>query len=94
MDNTVEYIDNSRRSTVQEKFSPSVMWLRDTGTLNKIKFDVLNPSISIPDAKVRLNQPLILRQLGIIMIILLVGLTVAFIVFLYELWMSRSKDNT
>ena len=60
------------------------MWLRDTGILEKVKNDVMNPPIPIPDPKVRYNQPLILRQLGIIMITLIVGLFIATIAFLVE----------
>ena len=62
-----------------------MMWLRDTGILNKLKYDVMNPPIPIPDAKVRHNQPLNLRQLGISVIILVVGLFIALILFLVEL---------
>ena len=61
------------------------MWLRDTGVLDKVKYDVLNPPIAIPDPTVRHKQPLILRQLGIVMIILVVGLAIGTLVFLIEL---------
>ena len=61
------------------------MWLRDTGILDKVKYDIMNPPIQIPDPTVRHNQPLILRQLGIIMIILVVGLAIGAIVFFVEL---------
>ena len=60
------------------------MWLRDTGILEKIKNDVMNPPIPMPPPRVRLNQPLILRQLGIIMITLIVGLFIATMAFLVE----------
>ena len=72
-------------------FSTTTMWLRDTGILNKLKYDVMNPPIPIPDAKVRLKQPLNLWQLAIVMIILLVGLNVALVVFLLEVGMRRKK---
>ena len=52
------------------------MWLRDTGVLTKLRYDVLNPPILIPDPKVRNNQPLNNWQLGIIMIIYLVGVMI------------------
>ena len=61
------------------------MWLRDTGILERIKYDVFRPGIQTPDPRVRHNQPLILRQLGIIMIVLVVGLFIATIVFFLEL---------
>ena len=61
------------------------MWLRDTGILDKVKYDFMNPPIAIPDPTVRHNQPLILSQLGIIMIVLVVGLAIGTIAFLVEL---------
>ena len=79
----------------QALFSSSIMWLKDTGILNKLKYDVMNPPIPIPDPKLRHKQPLILKQLGIILIILVVGLIIAFLVFLLEvsirrhMWMSK-----
>ena len=60
------------------------MWLRDTGVLTKLRYDVLNPPILIPDPKVRHNQPLNNWQLGIIMIIYLVGLLISILVFIGE----------
>ena len=65
------------------------MWLTDTGILDKLKIDALNPPIPIPDPKLRHKQPLILRQLGIIMIILVVGLALALIVFILEVWLCQ-----
>ena len=65
-------------------FKITFMWLKDTGILDKLKYDVMNPPIPIPDPTVRHNQPLILKQLGIIMIILVVGLTIGTIVFFIE----------
>ena len=74
------------------------MWLRDTGILDKVKNDVANPPIPIPDPTVRQNQPLILRQLGIILIILIVGLVIGIIAFFLELFFRpkarQSPDPT
>ena len=61
------------------------MWLRDTGILEKVKKYVMNPPRHIPAPRVRFNQPLILRQFGIIMIIMIVGLFISITVFLVEL---------
>ena len=58
-----------------------------------MKYDVMNPPIHVPKAMVRQNQPLILRQLGIIMIILVVGLFIATIVFLVELLKKPKLNN-
>ena len=68
----------------QALFSSSIMWLKDTGILNKLKYDVMDPPIPIPDPKLRHKQPLILKQLGIILIILVVGHIIAFVVFIME----------
>ena len=53
----------------------------------------MSPPIPVPKAIVRQNQPLILRQLGIIMIILVVGLFIATIVFLLELLKKPKLKN-
>ena len=70
---------------LKSKFTKAIMWLKDTGILDKIKYDVMNPPIPIPDPTVRHKQPLILRQLGIIMIVLVVGLAIATFIFFIEL---------
>lgn len=61
------------------------MCLKDTGILEKIRNDVLKPGIQILQPNVRHNQPLILQQLGIIMIVLVAGLIIATIGFMVEL---------
>ena len=77
----------------QDKFKQSIMWLKDTGILDKIRYDVLKPGIQTPQPRVRHNKPLILQQLGIIMIIVIVGLFISIIVFLMELFKtSHSVD--
>ena len=70
------------------------MWLKDTGIIDKVKYDVMNPPIPIPDPTVRHKQPLILRQLGIIMIILVVGLAIGTIVFFVELFIRSKPQKT
>ena len=70
------------------------MWLRDTGILEKIKYDVMNAPIPIPDPQVMYNQPLILRQLGIIMIVLVVGLFISTLVFFVELFKKQERRNS
>ena len=69
------------------------MWLKDTGILKKLKDDVMNPPMPILRPKVRHNQPLILRQLGITMIILVVGLFIAILAFVGELCSNRRKTD-
>ena len=60
------------------------MWLRDTGTLERMNNGIMRPPELIPDPQVRRNQPLILEQLGIIMIVQLAGLLLGTIIFLVE----------
>ena len=69
------------------------MWLRDTGILERIKYDVFRPGIQTPDPRVRRNKPLILKQLGIVLIVLVVGLFIATIVFLLELTKKPMLNN-
>ena len=64
------------------------MWLKDTGILNRVKDDVMIPPIPKPDPKVRHNEPLNLEQLGIILIILVVGLSIGTLALLVELLMK------
>ena len=61
--------------------------------MNKLKYDVMNPPMPIPPPNVRHNQPLILGQLGITMISIAVGLFIAILVFLGELWLNRKKND-
>lgn len=77
---------------VKDILKSPIMWLRDTGILDKLKYDVLNPGIHIPDPVVRHNESLTLGQLGIIMIILIVGLLIGTIVFMVEL-LKKPKLN-
>ena len=74
-------------------FTNATMWLKDTGILDKLKHDIMNPPIPIPDPTVRHKQPLILRQLGIIMIILIVGLATATLAFFIELCKRPKSRN-
>ena len=76
------------------KFTHAIMWLKDTGIIDKVKYDVMNPPIPIPDPTMRQKQPLILRQLGIIMIILVVGLAIGTIVFFVELCIRSKPQKT
>ena len=73
---------------VKGKLEESIMWLKDTGILNRVKDDVMIPPIPKPDPKVRHNEPLNLEQLGIILIILVVGLVMGLLAFLVELLMK------
>ena len=71
--------------TLQGLFQNDVMWLRDTGILDKMKYDMLKTEMSDPLPKVWKDKPLNLYQLGIIMIITLLGVTSSIMVFIWEL---------
>ena len=60
------------------------MWLRDTGVLNKIRYDGLIQPIPIPLPKVWKDEPLNLYQLGVIMIVFVFGMVSSICVFLFE----------
>ena len=70
----------------QELFQDDIMWLRDTGVLNKMKNDVLNlhsiPAEPLP--RVWKDKPLNLTQLGITMILFVCGVASSLVVFFYE----------
>ena len=61
------------------------------GVLEKIKYEIIRPPLHIPDPKVRHDQPLIISQLGIVMIILAVGHILSLPVFFCEILKGRGK---
>ena len=61
------------------------MWLQDTGILKKLRDDELNAPVPIPDLKVRVNQPLTFYQIGIALVVQVVGLCIAIAAFAAEL---------
>ena len=67
------------------------MWLRDTGILERLKYDIVRPPLPIPYPRVRRDQPLIISQLGIVMIVLAAGLGLSIVVLLGELVKGRGK---
>ena len=77
----------------QSAFGDVIMWLRDTGILEKLKYDIVRPPLSIPYPKVRRDQPLIMSQLGIVVIVLAAGLSLSLPVFFCELVKGRGKKN-
>ena len=70
------------------------MWLRDTGALEGMKNNIMRPPERILDPKVRRNQPLSLRQLGMIMIVQVIGLSIGTIIFLMEVLKKAIKKKS
>ena len=69
------------------------MWLRDTGILTRIKDGIFPPHISAQYPKARDKQPLSIRQLGIVFLVLPTGITLSIIVFILELFKNSSKEG-
>ena len=61
------------------------MWLQDSGVFRKIESDMIRPPFAVPYPKLRRDKPLILSQLGIVMIVWAVGLVLSLPVFFCEL---------
>ena len=70
-----------------------VMWLRDTGVLDKMKYDMLMTETPKPLPRVWKNEPLNQYQLGIVMIILLLGIISSIFVFVWELLRINKNDS-
>ena len=68
------------------------MWLRDTGALERMKNGIMRPPEQILDPIVRSNQPLIITQLGIIMIVQVIGLLLGTLIFLMEV-LKKAKEK-
>ena len=75
----------------------ATMWLRDTGILHKIRYDVIkrsnNYTMKIPRPKVQpKDHSLTIKEVGITIVILAIGLSfsiIAFLVELFHIWRSR-----
>ena len=61
------------------------MWLRDTGILNRLTFDIKRPATLVPDPKVRNKLPLTTQQLNSTLLSVLVGSLLSVMVFLLEI---------
>ena len=79
--------------TLQDLFQNDIMWLRDTGVLDKMKNDMMETDMPDPIPKVWKDKPLNLFQLGIIMIICLFGVIASIVVFMWELYRSSGKEG-
>ena len=72
-------------------FQDDIMWLRDMGILDKFQFDTIRPLLSIPERRVRTDQPLTMSQLGIVMIVLTGGFVLSMSVFCSEVMLGKGK---
>ena len=90
---TLVLIFDTTTFSFQSTFQNDVMWLRDSGILDKLKYDIIIPPFPILDPKVRRDQPLVMNQLGIVIIVLAVGLILSLPVFFCEFMKGRGKNN-
>ena len=65
--------------------------MRDMGILKKFQLDTLRPLRSIPEQRVRADEPLTMSQLGIVMIVLTGGLVLSLSVFCCEVMLGKRK---
>ena len=79
---------------IQKAFHKDVLWLHDTGVLARLKDDITRSPPLIPNEKVRRDQPLIMSQLGIVVIILAVGHVLSLPVFFCELMVGRGRKTS
>ena len=69
------------------------MWLRDTGVLNRLMYDIV-PSLDVVPVPILRNKlPLTIVQLGITMILFLVGIALSTATFFMELYVCKGKKN-
>ena len=69
---------------LQVLFHNTTLLLRDSGILNMLYEHALNAPAIIPYAKVRVNQPLNLYQLGTAFMVMAGGLVLGIVAFLVE----------
>ena len=78
-----------KQFTFQHALQSDIMWLQDTGILERLKYDIAMPPIIIPRPVARHNEPLNISQMAITMILLLSGLVISILVFLFEVLNNR-----
>ena len=61
------------------------------GILDKFQLDTFRPLISIPELRLRTDNPLTMSQLGIVMIVLTGGLVLSMSVFCSEVMLGKGK---
>ena len=67
------------------------MWLQNTGLLDKLSIDVLDPPLEIPLPKIKVDEALDVKQLATADIVMLFGIVISSFLFLGELC-SRSPN--
>ena len=75
----------------QNLLNNSTQWLRDTGVLAKLTDDELNAPVPIPDPKLRIDQPISIKELGIAFAGYSVGMALALFYIIWELCTNRKS---
>ena len=68
------------------------MWLQDTGILNKLRDDELNPPTPIPLPKVKISQPLSVSQLAAAFLLAAAGIVMSITVFCGEFFKGKKSQ--
>ena len=59
-----EFTFDNIKAHLQDLFEGPIMWLQNTGLLDKFFIEVLNPPPQIPLKKIRVNEALNVKQLA------------------------------
>ena len=69
------------------------MWLRDSGILNRLMYDIVPSLNNVPVSILRNNLPLTIVQLGVTMILFLIGIAFSIFTFFMEVVLCKRKKN-
>ena len=86
-----EFTFDNIKAHLQDLFEGPIMWLQNTGLLDKFFIEVLNPPPQIPLKKIRFNEALNVKQLATAAIIMLVGIVLSSLLFMGELCYGPPK---
>ena len=83
----------SQDKAFQNVLQNSIMWLRDTGVLNRLMYDIV-PSLDIVPVPILKNKmPITIVQLGITMLLFLVGIALSMVMFFMEVCICKGKKK-
>ena len=80
-----EFTFDNIKAHLQDLFEGPIMWLQNTGLLDKFFIEVLNAPPQIPLKKIRVNEALNVKQLATAAIVMLFGIVLSSLLFLGEL---------
>ena len=70
------------------------MWLRDTGVLNRLMYDIV-PSLNVvPAPALSGKMPITIEQMVIIMILYIIGIALSLVTFLFEQCVCKREEES